>query len=85
MSKRIIYPSSDGGVCIIVPSNEALAKHTIDEIAKKDVPHGTQYMIVNADEIPSDRTFRNAWSIDITVPDGVGGESSEFETKEVQQ
>jgi len=34
---------------------------TIEQIAAKDVPAGKEYQIVNASEIPSDRTFRNAW------------------------
>jgi hypothetical protein len=32
-------------------------------IAAKDVPAGLQYFIVDASEIPTDRTFRNAWEI----------------------
>lgn len=61
MDKRIIYPSDDGGVCIIVPSPEYLETHTIEELATKDVPAGKPYQIVNVSDIPSDRTFRNAW------------------------
>ena len=34
---------------------------TIEELAAKDVPSGSQYKIVDVSEIPSDRTFRNAW------------------------
>ena len=30
-------------------------------IAAKDVPAGTSYKIVPVDDIPTDRTFRNAW------------------------
>ena len=59
MDKRIIYPTDDGGVAVIVPApNSGL---TIEQIAAKDVPAGKEYQIVNASEIPSDRTFRNAW------------------------
>lgn len=61
MDKRIIYKTDEGGVAIIVPApNSGL---TIEEIAKKDVPAGKQYFIVDASEIPTDRTFRNAWEI----------------------
>ena len=46
---------------------------TIEEIAQKDVPTGRPYKIVNASEISSDRTFRNAWDIDETeLTDGTG-------------
>jgi hypothetical protein len=59
--KRIIYKNSDNSVSIIVPSPEALQSMTIEQIALKDVPANTAYKIVDVSEIPSDRTFRNAW------------------------
>jgi hypothetical protein len=60
MDQRIIYPTDDGGVAVIVPAPGCGL--TIQEIAKKDVPQGKPYQIVSADEIPSDRSFRNAWT-----------------------
>ena len=61
MNQRIIYPNDDGGVAIIVPSSKYLAEHTIEELAAKDVPVGKPFQIVDASDIPTDRTFRNAW------------------------
>jgi len=58
MSKRIIYPTDDGGVAVIIPADCGL---TIEEIAAKDVPAGKPYKIVDVSDIPADRTFRNAW------------------------
>lgn len=58
MNQRIIYPTDDGGVAIIIPADCGL---TIDEIAAKDVPEGKPFKIVDVSEIPSDRTFRAAW------------------------
>ena len=58
MTKRIIYPTDEGGVAIIVPANCGL---TIEQIAAKDVPTGKPYKIVDVSDIPTDRTFRNAW------------------------
>ena len=55
---RIIYKTDEGGVAVIVPADCGL---TIEEIAAKDVPAGKPYKIVDVSEIPSDRTFRNAW------------------------
>ena len=73
MDKRIIYKKSDGTVSIIIPSPEALNSMTVEQIARKDVPSGLNYKIVNASEISSDRTFRNAWTIaDNELTDGVG-------------
>ena len=71
--KRIIYKNPDNTVSIIVPSDEALQIMTIEQIAKKDVPTGLKYKIVDVSEIPSDRSLRNAWSIDeAELTDGVG-------------
>jgi hypothetical protein len=57
MNQRIVYPTSDGGVAIVIPSG----KLSIEEVAAKDVPEGLPYKIVDVSNIPSDRTFRNAW------------------------
>lgn len=62
MNQRIIYPNLEGGVCVIVPTPEALETMTIEEIAAKDVPQGIEYKIIDVSELPFDRTFRNAWS-----------------------
>ena len=56
---RIIYPNDTGGVSIIVPAPDCPL--TIEEIAAKDVPEGKPFKIIDASEIPTDRTFRNAW------------------------
>ena len=58
MNKRIIYPT-DEGVAVIVPADCGLS---IEEIAAKDVPAGKPYEIVDVSEVPSDRTFRGAWT-----------------------
>lgn len=77
--KVIIYKTENEGVAICTPTEEALSFATIEEIAKKDVPFGTDYAIINSDEIPTDRTFRNAWELsEDTIYDGMGGESDEF-------
>ena len=57
--KQIIYPTDEGGVAIIVPAPECGL--TIEEIAAKDVPEGKEYKIIDTADVPSDRTFRNAW------------------------
>ena len=56
---RIIYPTPEGGVAIIVPAPDCGL--TIEQIAAKDVPAGVPFRIVEADTIPTDRTFRSAW------------------------
>ena len=70
---KIIYKNESGGVAIITPTQDALTFMTIDEIAKKDVPTGVKYKIIEDLEIPTDRTFRDAWTIDDAIlTDGVG-------------
>ena len=79
MNERIIFQNDEGGVSVIVPSPNCLQEHTIEEIAAKDVPAGKPYKIVSVDDIPSDRTFRNAWTVnEADLTDGVGAESNEF-------
>ena len=78
---RIIYKTDDGELVVIVPTDEALRSYTIQEIAEKDVPAGKPYKIVSVDDIPSDRTFRNAWEVDeAELTDGIGGEHNMFIT-----
>jgi hypothetical protein len=61
MAQRIIYPNDEGGVSILIPTPEYLEEHTIEELAAKDVPAGKPFKIVATEDIPSDRTFRDAW------------------------
>jgi hypothetical protein len=58
---RIIYNQDNGVVAVIIPTPEALEKYGIQAIAIKDVPAGKPYKIVDVADIPTDRTFRNAW------------------------
>ena len=53
--KRIIYKTADGGVAVIISAD------TI-EACIKDIPEGAEYAIVDAADIPEDRTFRGAWT-----------------------
>lgn len=59
VTKRIIYPNDEGGVSILIPSPNC--ELTIEELAAKDVPAGKPFQIVNVEDVPLDRTFRNAW------------------------
>lgn len=59
MNQRIIYPTDEGGVAVIIPAPKCGL--TIEEIAAKDVPEGKPFKIVDVSDIPTDRTFRDAW------------------------
>jgi hypothetical protein len=81
MTQRIIF-KTDEGLAVIIPSDEALATRTIQEIADKDVPSGLPYKIVDVTDIPSDRTFRDAWDIaDSELSDGVGADRETYEAQ----
>ena len=76
----VIFKQDNGVVAIIRPTEEALAKYGIEAIAAKDVPAGKPYKIVDASDIPTDRSQRNAWTVDdADLTDGVGAESNEFQ------
>jgi hypothetical protein len=81
MNQRIIYQNDEGGVSIIIPTGEI----AIEEVARKDVPAGVAYKIVDVADIPSDRTFRDAWEADITEPDGVGIGADAWFAEQAQQ
>jgi len=59
MNKRIIYPNDAGGISIIIPAESV-------EAAMKDIPADKPYKIIDAADVPADRTFRNAWTADFT-------------------
>lgn len=70
MTQRIIYPLDDGGIAVISPAFNC--DIPLLEIARKDVPNGKPYNIVDESIIPTDRTFRDAWEYDFSNPDGHG-------------
>ena len=56
---------------VVIPTGEA----PIEVVARKDVPQGVPYKIVDLADIEatiSDRTFRSAWEADFPSPDGYG-------------
>ena len=58
--KRIVYIQDNGIVAIVIPSDDCVL--TVEEIQAKDVPDGKTSYIIDATDVPSDRSFRNAWT-----------------------
>jgi len=58
--KRIIYTTDDGGVAIVIPADNCGL--TVEQIRDKDVPSGKTSYIVDKSVIPTDRSFRDAWT-----------------------
>jgi len=58
--KRIIYTDKNGDVCVVVPSDDCGL--TVEQIKTKDVPDGIISYIIDKSDVPTDRSFRNAWT-----------------------
>ena len=75
---KIIFTGEDGIVNVLIPvlkdiNPETGKVWTVEEIAKKDVPTGKKYKIVEDSEIPTDRSFRDAWVVNESdLTDGEG-------------
>lgn len=70
---KIIYPNGFGGIAVIHPTGEL----PIETVAFKDVPAGVPYLFVEDSDIPTDRTYRDAWKPTAGMfdnPSGVGGQ-----------
>lgn len=77
MSSVVIYPNEENGISIIIPASGEL---TIEQIAQKNTPAGVPYRIIDASDLPTDRSQRQAWEADFSNPDGYGiGQEAWFE------
>ena len=57
---RFIYENDDGSISIVVPADNCGL--TLDQIKAKDCPSGKTVYTVSKSAIPTDRSFRNAWT-----------------------
>ena len=57
---RFIYIRDDGGVSIVCPSDKSGL--SLEETKAKDCPSDRTVYTVNKSAIPTDRSFRNAWT-----------------------
>lgn len=64
MSKRIVFKNIDGSCGVIIPVDLSFS---IEEIAKRNVPEGLDYKIIDISDLPEDRYFRNAWEYEGTI------------------
>lgn len=58
--KRFIYTRDDGGISIVIPADDCGL--SLNEIKAKDCPSDRTVYTVDKSEIPTDRSFRNAWT-----------------------
>jgi hypothetical protein len=78
MTQVIIYNQDNSIPAVVMPTQEALDLHGIMAIARKDVPAGKRFKIINSVDLPQDAP-QETWTVDdADLTDGVGGESNEF-------
>jgi hypothetical protein len=74
---KVIFPNVG-----VLPEYDAAHLRVVDAgsgstadiaIAVTAVPDGVPYRVVQDNDIPGDRTYRNAWEADFSTPDGIGG------------
>ena len=70
MTQVIIFPNDEGWLSVVSPALGCGL--SVEEIARKDVPAGKPYHIINADQLPRDNMFFNAWEADFSNPGGHG-------------
>ena len=58
--KRIIYTQDDGTGAIVIPADKT--NLSVEQIRDKDVPTGKTSYIVDKSVVPTDRSFRDAWT-----------------------
>ena len=79
--QKIIY-LTEHGIAVIHPTG---VLH-IEEVARKDVPSGVPYLIIEDSDIPEDRTYRDAWEADFSSPHGHGiGQEAWFAEKAAKE
>ena len=75
LTQRIVYQLPERPVSVVIPAECGLS---LAQIGRKDVPPGVPFWIVDASDLPEDRTFRNAWDLDFDSmgsPHGFGGQA----------
>ena len=58
--KRFIYENDEGGISIVCPADNT--DMTLDQIKAQACPSGKTVYTVDKSAIPTDRSFRNAWT-----------------------
>ncbi len=55
-----VYTDDTGMLCITIPADNC--DLTLDQIKDKDCPKDKTVYTVNTSDLPTDRSFRNAWT-----------------------
>ena len=67
---KVIIFQQESGIAVMIPTGV----FSDEETAKKDVPTGVKYKIIDHTDLPKEFDFRNAWEYDFDKNghDGVG-------------
>lgn len=64
INTRIAYTQEDGTVAIVIPTPEFISNGgDFDALVSSSVPKDASREVVDIDDIPTDRYFRNAWRL----------------------
>jgi len=70
--QKIVFKNDNGDISVFTPVVRE-GRPAIEEVAAKVVPSGRPFGIVDAAEVPADRTDRDLWTVDETdLTGGVG-------------
>lgn len=69
---KIIFPTDNGTVAVMAVNPLILEKMSLLDAAKRYVPAGKPFKLVNDADLPDD-DFQEAWVVDFTSNDGTGG------------
>tara|TARA_R100001163_G_scaffold64732_1_gene59683 strand:- start:25 stop:225 length:201 start_codon:yes stop_codon:yes gene_type:complete len=57
---RFVYTNDDGTITVVCPAD--ITDLTLDQIKAKDCPSGKTVYTVDKSVVPTDRSFRDAWT-----------------------
>ena len=57
---RFVYTNDDGTITVVCPADKT--DLTLDQIKAKDCPSGKTVYTVDKSVVPTDRSFRDAWT-----------------------
>jgi hypothetical protein len=66
----IIYPQENNSIALVIPAPECPI--SIQEVARKDVPAGVPFLIIDASQLPQEEEYFNSFEADFSNPDGYG-------------
>jgi len=62
----------DDELRVVRPGIPSPSREQMHDIAQQAVPEGIPYRIIDHSDLPTDYTYREAWTADFSVADGYG-------------